>query len=229
MIVERWNRIPFEKPLTRVRETVEFLRAALAGERAGEGRFKLEKPPPSPVPIYVAALRGRMLRMAGEVGDGAFVNFTPLAGLPKVMAEIHEGEVAAGKEHGSTDVLCRFFCLQGDPEQALPLASWMFAAYATVPVYERFFRWLGYGEAIDPMVEAWRRGDRGKAVELVPRDLVEDIFILGDADAQGARLERYVEGGISTPVILHVPIVAPGSPVSADTFVQLVQSLAPKR
>ena len=229
VIVERWNRIPFEKPLTRVRETVEFLRAALAGERAGEGRFKLEKPPPSPVPIYVAALRGRMLRMAGEVGDGAFVNFTPLAGLPKVMAEIHEGEAAAGKEQGSTDVLCRFFCLQGDPEQALPLASWMFAAYATVPVYERFFRWLGYGEAIDPMVEAWRGGDRGKAVELVPRDLVEDIFILGDADAQGARLERYVEGGISTPVILHVPIVAPGSPVSADTFVQLVQSLAPKR
>ena len=167
--------------------------------------------------------------MAGEVGDGAFVNFTPLAGLPKVMAEIHEGEAAAGKERGSTDVLCRFFCLQGDPEQALPLASWMFAAYATVPVYERFFRWLGYGEAIDPMVEAWRGGDRGKAVELVPRDLVEDIFILGDADAQRARLERYVEGGISTPVILHVPIVAPGSPVSADTFVQLVESLAPKR
>ena len=81
----------------------------------------------------------------------------------------------------------------------------------------------------DRVHRLWRGGDRGKAVELVPRDLVEDIFILGDADAQGARLERYVEGGISTPVILHVPIVAPGSPVSADTFVQLVQSLAPKR
>ena len=229
VIVERWNGIPFQKPLTRVRETVGFLRAALAGERAGDGGFKLEQPPPSPVPIYIAALRERMLQTAGELGDGAFVNFTPLAGLPKVMAEIEKGAEVAGREPGTTDVLCRFFCLQGDPEQALPLASWMFAAYATVPVYEKFFRWLGYGDAIDPMVEAWRAKDRGKAVELVPRDLVEDIFILGDADAQRARLESYVEGGITTPVLMPVPIVAPGTPVGADEYVRLVESLAPNR
>jgi probable F420-dependent oxidoreductase len=229
VIVERWNGIPFEKPLTRVRETVAFLRDALAGERAGEGGFKLEQPPPSPVPIYIAALRERMLQTAGELGDGAFVNFTPLAGLPKVMAEIEKGAAKAGREAGTTDVLCRFFCLQGDPEQALPLASWMFAAYATVPVYESFFRWLGYGDAIDPMVEAWRAKDRAKAVELVPRDLVEDIFILGDADAQRARLAGYVEGGITTPVLMPVPIVAPGTPVGADEYVRLVESLAPNR
>lgn len=227
VIVERWNGIPFEKPLTRVREAVEFLRAALAGERAGGGGFKLEQPPPSPVPIYVAALREKMLRTAGEVGDGTFVNFTPLAGLPKIMAEIEKGAAAAGREPGTTDVLCRFFCLQGDPEQALPLASWMFAAYATVPVYEKYFRWLGYGDAIDPMVEAWRAKDRAKAVELVPRDLVEDIFILGDADAQRARLRQYVDGGITTPVLMPVPIVAPGTPVGADKYVRLVESLAP--
>ncbi|HEX8074567.1 MAG TPA: LLM class F420-dependent oxidoreductase, partial [Thermoleophilaceae bacterium] len=229
VIVERWNGIPFEKPRTRVRESIEFLRAALAGERAGPGGFKLEQPPPSPVPIYVAALRERMLQTAGELGDGAFVNFTPLAGLPKVMAEIERGAAAVGREPGTTDVLCRFFCLQGDPEQALPLASWMFAAYATVPVYESYFRWLGYGEAIDPMVEAWRAKDRAKAVELVPRDLVEDIFILGDADAQRARLERYVEGGITTPVLLPIPLAAPGTPVRADEYVRLVESLAPNR
>src|ERR687884_2266452 len=229
VIVERWNGIPFEKPRTRVRETVEFLRAALAGERAGPGRFKLEKPPSQPVPIYIAALRERMLQTAGELGDGAFVNYTPLAGLPRIMDEIRAGERAAGKEEGSTDVLCRFFCIQGDPEQGLGLARWMFAAYATVPVYESFFRWLGYGHAIDPMVEAWRGGDRGKALELVPVELVEDVFILGDADAQRARLQRYVEGGITTPVLVPIPIAPPGTAVSPDTFVELVESLAPSR
>jgi probable F420-dependent oxidoreductase len=228
VIVERWNGIPFAKPRTRVRETVEFLRAALAGERAGPGRFKLEKLPPGPVPIYIAALRERMLQTAGELGDGAFVNYTPLAGLPRIMEQIRKGEEAGGKEPGSTDVLCRFFCIQGDPEQGLGLARWMFAAYATVPVYENFFRWLGYGDAIDPMVEAWRAKDREKALELVPIDLVKDIFILGDADAQRARLEQYVAGGITTPVLLPIPIVAPGTPVSADTFVELVESLAPR-
>ena len=229
VIVERWNGIPFAKPRTRVREAVKFLRAALAGERAGEGRFKLEKPPSEPVPIYIAALRERMLQTAGELGDGAFVNYTPLAGLPRIMDEIRKGEQAAGKEAGSTDVLCRFFCIQGDREQGLGLARWMFAAYATVPVYENFFRWLGYGDAIDPMVEAWRAKDRQKALELVPTELVEDIFILGDADEQRARLEQYVDGGITTPVLLPIPIVAPGTPVSADTFVAMAESLAPRR
>src|SRR2546423_13936231 len=52
VIVERWNGIPFEKPLTRVREAVEFLRAALAGERTGGG-FKLDQPPEQPVPIVI--------------------------------------------------------------------------------------------------------------------------------------------------------------------------------
>ncbi len=229
VIVERWNGIPFEKPRTRVRETVEFLRAALAGERAGGGGFKLEQPPPSPVPIYIAALRERMLQTAGELGDGAWVNFLPLSSLDTVMAEIHKGEETAGKEQGSSDVCCRFFCIQGDPEQALPLASWMFAAYATVPVYEQFFRWLGYGDAIDPLVEAWRAKDRAKAVELAPRELIEDIFILGDADAQRSRLERYAAGGISTPVLMPIPLAAPGTPVSPDTYVELVESLAPTR
>jgi hypothetical protein len=104
----------------------------------------------------------------------------------------------------------------------------MFAAYATVPVYEAYFRWLGFGTAIDPMVEAWRGGDRARAVELAPRDLIEDIFILGDADAQRARLEAYRAGGITCPVLMPVPLAAPGTPMSADVYGPLVESLAPR-
>jgi probable F420-dependent oxidoreductase len=226
-IVEHWNGIPFRKPRTRVRETIEFLRAALAGERAGPGGFRLEQPPAQPVPIYVAALRERMLQTAGELGDGAFVNYLPLAAADKVMAEIRRGEAAAGKEEGSSDVLCRFFCIQGDPEQALGVARWMFSAYGTVPVYTEFFRWLGYGDAIDPMVEAWNAGDRAKALELVPDELVKDIFILGDPKAQRERLERYVEAGITTPVLLILPVMEPGREVSVEAHEELVESLAP--
>src|SRR3954471_2226465 len=73
VIVERWNGVPFAKPLTRVREAVEALRPILAGDR-GPGGFKLETPPAHPVPLYVAALRDRMLQLGGELGDGTFVN-----------------------------------------------------------------------------------------------------------------------------------------------------------
>jgi probable F420-dependent oxidoreductase len=223
VIVETWNGVPFEKPLTRVRETVEFLRAALAGERAGPGGFRLENPPETPVPIVIGALRGKMLQTAGELGDGAFLNFLPLASVERVVEQVREGERAAGKEPGSVETFCRFFCIQGDPEHGLPLATRMFCAYATVPVYESFFRWLGYGEAIDPMVDAWRAGDRAKALELAPRELIEDVFVLGDAAAQKERLQAYVERGVNVPVILGIPLAEP----TADAHVALVESLAP--
>jgi probable F420-dependent oxidoreductase len=225
VIVERWNGMRFEKPLTKVRETVEFLRAALAGERAGGG-FRLEQPPEQPVPIVVAALRERMLQTAGEIGDGAFLNYLPLAATDRVIDEVRKGEAAAGKDEGSVEILCRFFCIQGEREQGLGVARWMLCAYATVPVYERFFRWLGYGEAIDPMVEAWRSGDRGKALELAPTDLIEDVFILGDPDEQRERLRAYMGKGVTCPVLLVIP---PGGPAgtSPKEYRSLVESLAP--
>jgi probable F420-dependent oxidoreductase len=204
VIVERWNERPFEKPLSRVRETVPVLREVLAGGR-GPGGFKLETPPSHPVPIVIAALRDRMLRLGGELGDGTFVNFLPLSAAEHVVATIEEG---AG---GSTEVVCRFFCIPGD---GLDVARFMFAAYGTVPVYEAFFRALGWGEAIDPMVQAWRAGDRKLALEKVPEELLREIFIFGDPDAMKTRLGEFAARGITTFVL---------TPIGAD----LIDELAP--
>jgi probable F420-dependent oxidoreductase len=205
-IVEGWNRIPFEKPLSRVREAVEFLRPVLAGER-GPGGFKLEQKPAQPVPIMVAALRDRMLHLGGQVGDGTLVNFLPISAVEHVVGEIRAGEREAGREEGATEVVCRFFCLSGPAEQVLGLGRFMFAAYATVPVYENFFRALGWGERLDPMAEAWAAGDRAKAAELAPEELMQEIFILGSPEEQKARLDEYAERGITTFVL--TPIAAP--------------------
>jgi probable F420-dependent oxidoreductase len=218
VIVERWNDFPFEKPLTRVRETVEILRTVFAGER-GPGGFKLETPPDPAPPIYIAALRGRMLRLGGAIADGTFVNFLPLSSVQRVVGEIRAGEREAGRQQGTSDVVCRFFCIPQPAEQAMAVARWMFAAYATVPVYEAYFRWLGFGEAIDPMVEAWRAGDRQRALEAAPADLIHEIFIFGDAGAQKLRLAKFVENGITTPVL--TPICPP------DELAGVIDAFAP--
>jgi probable F420-dependent oxidoreductase len=201
VIVERWNAIPFAKPLTRLRETVPVLREVLAGGR-GPGGFRLETPPAQPVPIAIAALRDRMLRLGGELGDGTFTNFLPLSAAQHVVARVREGEAAGGR--AATEVICRFFCIPGD---GLDTARFMFAAYATVPVYEAFFRALGWGEAIDPMVAAWRSGDRKAALAAVPEDLVREIFVFGDPGAMRARLHEYADRGITTLVL--TPIAPP--------------------
>jgi probable F420-dependent oxidoreductase len=210
-IIEGWNGMPFEKPLSKMSETIDFLRTALSGERA-DGGFKLERAPAERVPIIVAALRGKMLRLAVEKGDGAFTNFLPLAGLPQV----------AGQLEGAPDgfeLLCRFFCIPGERDQVEPLARFMFSSYITVPVYENFYRWLGYGEKIDAMVEAWAAKDRQKAAAEAPWDLIEEMFIFGSPEQMRERLEAFVAGGITLPVI--TPITTP------DKLGELIDALAP--
>jgi probable F420-dependent oxidoreductase len=210
VIVERWNGVPFERPLSRMRAAIEALRPILQGDR-GPGGFRLEAPPPGPVPIVVAALRGRMLALAAELGDGAFTNFLPLSGTARVA----EAFGAPGKE-----LVCRFFCFPAPEKAALPAARRMLVAYATVPVYAAFFRWLGWGERIDPMVAAWEDGDRGRALELVPDELVREVFVFGDADAQRERLRAFAERGITTFVL--TPICEPAG------LAAFIDGLAPR-
>src|SRR3954471_19312479 len=201
-IVEGWNGITFERPLSKVRETLDFLRPALAGERTQTG-LKLEQKPAHEAPIVLAALRGKMLELAVERADGAFTNFLPLAGLPKVAAELQ------GAPEGF-ELLCRFFCIPGEREQVEPLARFMFSSYITVPVYESFYRWLGYGDRIDEMVEAWNAKDRERAAAAAPWELIEEMFIFGSPEQMRERLQAFVKGGITLPVI--TPITTPGRP-----------------
>ncbi len=210
-IVEGWNQIPFEHPLTRVRDTLDFLRPALEGERTPTG-FKLESPPQHPVPIVLAALRGKMLQLAVDRADGAFTNFLPLGALPKVVEQLH------GAPEGF-ELLCRFFCLPGEREAVEPLARFMFSSYITVPVYAAFYRWLGYGEQIDPMVAAWEKGDRQGAAAAAPWQLIEDTFVFGTPAEMRERLDAFVAGGVTLPVL--TPIVTP------DRLAETIDALAP--
>lgn len=210
-IVEGWNGIPFEKPLSKVRETLDFLDLALKGERTESG-FKLEQKPAHEVPVVLAALRGKMLELAVERAAGAFTNFLPLAGLPKVTAQL-EGAPE------SFELLCRFFCIPGEREQVEPLARFMFSSYITVPVYADFYRWLGYGEQIGPMVQAWEAGDRQAAAAAAPWEAIEDMFIFGTPEQMKERLAAFVAGGITLPIL--TPIVTP------DKLAETIDALAP--
>ena len=210
VIVERWNGVPFARPLSRVRETVAALRPVLAGDR-GPGGFKLETPPAQPVPIYVAALRDRMLALAGQVADGTFLNFLPLSAVDHVVAAI-----APPPGH---DVVCRFFCIPQPAEDGLGLARLLFAGYATVPVYEAFFRALGWSVVLDPMVDAWRAGDRRQAAALAPEELLREIFVFGRPEEMRERLAAYAAGGITT--LCLTPLCAP------EELPALIDALAP--
>jgi probable F420-dependent oxidoreductase len=195
-IIEGWNGIPFERPLSKVRETLEFLQVALKGERTST-RFKLETKPAYEIPIVLAALRGKMLELAVEQADGAFTNFLPISGLERVVGQLEDAPEGF-------ELLCRFFCLPGEREQIEPLARFMFSSYVTVPVYAAFYEWLGHGEAIAEMRELWAAKDRQGAAAAAPWELIEEMFILGSPAEMKERLEAFVAGGITCPVLTMV-------------------------
>jgi probable F420-dependent oxidoreductase len=209
VIVERWNDIPFAKPLSKVRDVTAVLREALAGDKVVAEHdtvevngYRLPIPPVLPVPIVLAALRPKMLRLAGEVADGVLLNWLSAGDVPQAAAEVRAGAEAAG--HGrDVEVACRVFVCPGDDHAAAETAARRFiAAYQTVPVYWAFQQWLGRGEALRPMYDAWQERRRPDAVAAIPTEVVGDLVLHGDLDACRAGIERYFAAGVDT-VILH--------------------------
>ena len=206
-IVQGWNGIAFSRPLTSVRETVRRMRLALAGERmnladGARGGFRLDMAPGAHLPIYIGALRGRMLRLAGEVADGAIINFLPPRAVPTAVAEIRAGAAAAGRDPDSVDVVCRLMvCTEGLTDETRLAARFLLAVYVTSPPYEAFLRWIGMSELIDPVLSAWRAGDRQGALAAMSDELVHDLLVVGDADQCRQRIEEYVACGVKVPAL----------------------------
>ena len=95
VIVSRWNGIEFAEPYKRVRDTIRFLRSALAGEKVDHEYetftvrgFRLARPVEHPPPIFLAALRPGMLRLAGREADGVILNWLSAEDVATVKPEI---------------------------------------------------------------------------------------------------------------------------------------------
>jgi probable F420-dependent oxidoreductase len=206
VIVERWNGLAFDRPLQRVRDTARFLRSALAGERVTEryetfavDGFRLGLAPEEPPRLLIAALRPGMLRLAGRESDGAILNWLAPGDVATVAPRVHQG--GPGKE-----IAARIFvAATADVEAARALGRRALAAYLNVPVYRAFHEWLGRGERLAPMWQAWAAGDRRGALAALDDDLVDELVVHGPPEACGERLREYVEAGIHTPILALLP------------------------
>ena len=207
VIVEHWNGIPFEKPYQRVRDTVRFLRRALAGEKVSEEyetfsvkSFRLGvKVDPQP-PILVAALREGMLRLAGREGDGAIINWLSADDVKTVAPIVHAQ--GPGKE-----IVARIFvCPNPDQEKVRAMARLAVNAYLNVPVYAAFHDWLGRGDVLTPMWDAWRAGDRKAAVAAIPDTLVDELIVHGSAEQCRTMIDRYFANGVTTTSLAIMPL-----------------------
>ncbi len=230
-IVESWNGVPFREPLTRTREVLAFLRAAFAGEKAaseslGVRGFRLGRRFGDPPPIFVAALRKKMLQLAGSAGDGVIINWLGANDVLKVVQVARDAATAAGRDADKLEVACRIFVLDAPSEEiARAVARRAVTGYLTTPVYSAFHRWLGRGESLGPMQDAWDSSDRQSALGLVPEQVIDDLFVFGDRRTCLDKVEAYVRAGVTVPIMNF--LVAEADPVKrAERTRALVRELA---
>ncbi len=203
-VVERWNGIPYSHPYARTRDVLTFVRRALAGERIDEAfetftvkGFRLSRPVATPPRLLLGALRPRMLRLAGEAADGAVLNWLAPSDVGRCRAEVGPGKTIAA----------RLFVLPTeDAETARAIGRRMISSYLTVPAYAEFHRWLGRAEALTPMWEAWAAGDRRRANEVIPDEVVDDLVIHGSYEACRARVREYLDAGVDAATLALVGV-----------------------
>ena len=119
------NGIKLEKPLTRVKETCLVVRSILAGEKTNftdmetlysRGYSQVASEPT--IPIYLAALRPKMIEMASEFGDGVIFNLWPKRALPKMLEHVRIGAERAGKDWQKIEIVNRTMAMVTDDKEA---------------------------------------------------------------------------------------------------------------
>lgn len=217
-VVEGLQGRPFRAPLTRMRETVDIVRLAFAGERiAYEGRFhqlplpggegkalRLAQPGNDRIPIYLATLGPRALEYTGEAADGWLgTSFTPdHAGAH--LDYIRRGAAGAGRSADDIDVQAGGMVAFGDPAQYLPalkrgLAFTLGAmGSAKTNFYNDAYRRGGWEEVARESQSLWVAGRRDDAVAVIPDAMVQASNLIGDAGEVAERMRVYRDAGVTT-------------------------------
>ncbi|MPY95415.1 MAG: LLM class flavin-dependent oxidoreductase [Acidimicrobiia bacterium] len=217
-VVEGLQGQPFADPIGRLREHVDVVRLAFAGEKlvhegrhhqlprpGGQGKaLRLAQPGNADIPLYLATLSPRSLRYTGEVADGwVGTSFVPEA-ADVLLEAIRAGAEAAGRAMGEVDLQAGGSLAFGEldalvpryrPGLAFPIGA---MGSRQQNFYNAAFRRAGYEDACEEIQRLWLDGKRDEAIARVPDALVTTTTLLGDDDQVRARIRAYRDAGITT-------------------------------
>jgi probable F420-dependent oxidoreductase len=222
IIVGQWHGLPFTPSIQQMREAVQIIRTAAAGERVNfEGKFyrlknfRLAIPaPPIPPRIYLAALGPRMCELAGEVADGVLLNWIPPSAMGTSLAHVEAGARRAGRRPADVDVAVYVrTCVTDERDTVREALARDITGYAIVSVYARFFEECGYGPEVAAVSAAWKAGDRAAAVKGISGRVLDGLGAVGPVDHCREQLAAFARTG-ATPVVL--PFAPPGPTARAS-------------
>lgn len=216
-IVEDWMGVQFHQPVQRMRETIEIVKGALAGDKVdfdgGSTQvkgFRLEGAP-AEVPIFIAALGPKMMALANERADGI-----------ALYAVSEQGVRLARKAAPDLELAARLICL---PDQSVDevreFARFLLTPYIAADGYNSWIARQGFEQEAADVKTSWGARDRRAAVAAVSDRLVDALVISGPAAACKERIDSFREAGLDTPILLFI---AQGGPDQAG---QMMEAMAP--
>ena len=228
-VVEGLHGVPFKRPLTRLRETVEIIKQAFAGEKinyegshhvlplpGGEGKsLRLSQPANAEIPIWLATLGPNSLEYTGEVADGwAGTSFLP-SGASATIAHVRNGALKAQRDPNAIQYQAGGAVQFGDDLDQLlvprrPGVAFTLGAMGSPSTnfYNDAYRRGGFEEEARLVQRLWVERERDKAIAAVPDELILQTNFLGTVPEVTQRVRAYQAAGIN---VLRV------QPEGADT------------
>lgn len=203
-LAERWHGAAFDRPLRRLRETIDIIRLVMAGDRVTydgsiydlDGLSIDFEPPDHPPPIDVAALGPKASELAGRFADGWIPQYFTPDGLADRMADFERGLTLADRRRDDVRVAVTVRCCALDDrararEIARRAVAFIIGAYG--PYYRQSIADQGYADVARAVRDAWTNGDRDAMPGLVPDELLDNLVAAGTPTEVRDRLARFEE------------------------------------
>jgi F420-dependent oxidoreductase-like protein len=236
-VSDGWYGVPFAHPLGRTREYVDIIRQALRGaplRYAGE-HFRLPgpasadtagnaplhiltQPADAPVPVYLAAVGSRNLRLAGEIADGWIGVFASPDVVAECVAELRRGRPAASL--AGFDVLPTLpTAVSEDIGTAVDALREHYAYLLGIGdpdrnVYCGLACRMGFEREIAAFSERLAAGDRRGTCHAIPGAFIQQTALAGPVPYLAERMAAYAEAGVTT---LGIKVTATAAPLEERT------------
>jgi 5,10-methylenetetrahydromethanopterin reductase len=206
--------IPYGDSRATLGEAAILIRSLLAGERitAASGRFKLSgarlatTPIQQKLPIYLAAIGAKGLRLAGAIADGVLLNaYVPPAYVRYAVTEVRQAAQEAGRDPHTIDIACMLVVrLTDDPDSVRPTLKQRIVRLLDEPhVGEILLEKGGFNPGIlKPLRAAVAQDGEKAAVHLITDEMVEAFYVVGSAARCKERIAKYRQAGVDLPLLL---------------------------
>lgn len=161
-------------------------------------------------PIIVAALRQRMVALAGEIGQGVvFANAT----RSHMAASL--GALPAGARQNPDFFIGNMLptCISDDAEAAKAVCRKALTSYGFLPNYRNYWREAGFQEEMDAVEKAIAEGRNGDVPGCYSDRFLSENTLFGSAAKVREGIEAWREAGVRTPIV--VPSSAAGNQLKA--------------